>query len=198
VLEVRIEVSIDDELLRQQEEEEQERQQQPEPEPEDKPGNEADNNGNGNDKGEKDKDKKHYDYVQKYSETGLLAGAVIVGGIHYFAVAQVSDITLKRSISIDDTSGYKPFEQLAYLNEPYRFQSEQDFKSYIDRARHETLDTLYRKVKAIWSKYIDADDFHISICAADTIFTYYQDKMGLTHYLFFVGGSRRGRSRRRI
>jgi len=37
-----------------------------------------------------------------------------------------------------------------------------------------------------WKKYVDADDFHISICAADTIFTYFQDKIGLTHYLFFV------------
>jgi hypothetical protein len=51
-----------------------------------------------------------------------------------------------------------------------------------------------RKVKALWSKYIDADDFHISICAADIIFTYYQDKMGLTHYLFFVGGNDSGKS----
>jgi hypothetical protein len=109
-------------------------------------------------------------------------------------VAEVSNITLKRSISIDDVSEYKPFEPSAYLNEPYRFQSEEDFKSYIDRAGRESLDTLYRKVKAIWSKYIDADDFHISICAADTIFTYYQDKMGLTHYLFFVGGNDSGKS----
>ena len=81
-------------------------------------------------------------------------------------MAEAGNIALKRSISIDDISGYKPFEPSAYLNEPYRFQSEQDFKSYIDRARRETLDTLYRKVKAIWSKYIDADDFHISICAS--------------------------------
>ena len=53
---------------------------------------------------------------------------------------------------------------------------------------------MYRKVKSIWEKYIDADDFHISICAADTIFTYSQDKIGLTHYLFFVGGNGSGKS----
>jgi hypothetical protein len=41
---------------------------------------------------------------------------------------------------------------------------------------------------------VDADDFHISICAADTLFTYYQDKIGLTHYLFFVGNNSSGKS----
>jgi hypothetical protein len=47
---------------------------------------------------------------------------------------------------------------------------------------------LYRTVKSIIKKYVDADDFHISICAADTIFTYFQDN------LFFVGGNNSGKS----
>ena len=42
--------------------------------------------------------------------------------------------------------------------------------------------------------YPDADNFHITICAADTIFTYFQDKIGLTHYLFFVGNNGSGKS----
>ena len=62
--------------------------------------------------------------------------------------------------------------------------------------KNETLDTLYRKVKSIWKKYVDADDFHISICAADTIFTYYQDRVVLVHYLLFVGGGSSGKSNR--
>ena len=49
-------------------------------------------------------------------------------------------------------------------------------------------------MKAVWRKYIDADDAHISICAADTIFSYFQDKMGMTHYLFFIGGNGSGKS----
>jgi hypothetical protein len=148
-------------------------------------------NGNG-----KDKNKKQPHFVQKCTEAGLIAEAVIVGGIPYFAVAKANsnNVTLEESIPLDDRSEYKPFEQSAYLNEPYKFKSRQDFEGCIAEARGETLDTLYRKVKAIWSKYIDADDFHISICAADTIFTYYQDKMGLTHYLFFIGGNDSGKS----
>jgi hypothetical protein len=144
----------------------------------------------------KDKNKKQPHFVQKYSEIGLIAEAVIVGGIPYFAVARADskNVTLEESIPITDKIEYKPFEQTAYLSEPYKFKSRQEFESCIEKARNETLDSLYRKEKAIWLKYIDADDFHISICAADTILTYYQDKMGLTHYLFFIGGNNCGKS----
>lgn len=64
------------------------------------------------------------------------------------------------------------------------------------RAQLETLDSLYRKIKAIVKKYVDADDFHVAIIAADVIFSYFQDKLGLTHYLFFVGGNASGKSNR--
>jgi hypothetical protein len=144
----------------------------------------------------KDNGKKKSHYVQKYSEIGLIAEAVIVGGIPYFAVAKTDsrNVTLQESIPIDDASEYKPFEKTAYLSEPYKFKSSQDFEACIEKARGETLDSLYRKCKSIWLRYIDADDFHISICTADTIFTYYQDKIGLTHYLFFVGSPGSGKS----
>jgi hypothetical protein len=148
-------------------------------------------NGNG-----KDKDKKQANYVQKYSESGLIAEAVIVGGIPYFAIAKADsrNVTLEESIPITDRSEYKPFEQSAYLSAPYRFNSKKDFETCIEMARVETLEGLYRKTKTIWLKYIDADDFHISICTADTIASYYQDKIGLTHYLFFVGSPGSGKS----
>lgn len=151
-------------------------------------------NGNGKDKNQEANKKTHF--VQKYSESDLIAEAIIVAGIPYFAVAKArsNEITLERSIAIDDTNEYRPFESRAYLNKPYIFKSKQDIESCVNKTRNETLDTSYRKVKAIWSKYIDADDFHISICAGDTIFTYYQDKIGLTHYLFFVGNNSSGKS----
>ena len=57
------------------------------------------------------------------------------------------------------------------------------------------LDAIYASVKSIWKKYVDADDFHLSICAGSGIvFACFQDKIGLTHYLFFVGGNASGKS----
>lgn len=136
-------------------------------------------------------------YIQKYSNDNLLAEAVIVGGIPYFAVSMLNangevSVTLEKSITVGDATEYKPFGKDLYLNNPYWFKSREQFESTIEVQRKETLDTMYRKVKSIWTKYIDADDFHISICAADTILTFYQDKIGMVHYLFFVGGNDSG------
>jgi uncharacterized protein YdhG (YjbR/CyaY superfamily) len=140
-------------------------------------------------------------YAQKYHDGDLLAEAVVVGRKSYFAVAtpamgdpQQVSITLQDSIPVDDNTVLKPFEIAAYVNEPYTFKSEQEFYESVENTRDESLDSLYRKVKSIWRKYVDADDFHISICAADTIFTYFQDRIGLTHYLFFVGDNSSGKS----
>jgi hypothetical protein len=149
---------------------------------------------------EKEKEKRPV-YTQKYHDGDLLAEAVIVGRKPYFAVAATNvgkpdevSITLQDSILIDDNTVLKPFEIAAYVNEPYVFKSEQEFAEFVKKTKDENLDTLYKKVKSIWRKYVDADDFHISICAADTIFTYFQDKIGLAHYLFFIGDNSSGKS----
>ena len=64
----------------------------------------------------KDKEKKQPHYVQKYTKAGLIAEAVIIGGVPYFAVSRSKshDITLEESIPVGDKSEYKPFERTAY------------------------------------------------------------------------------------
>jgi Bifunctional DNA primase/polymerase, N-terminal len=150
---------------------------------------------------EKENNNKKTSYIQKHHDGDLLAEAIIIGRKPYFAVAapkvgnpeQVS-ITLQESIQIDETTILKPLELTSYINKPYTFKSVQEFHEFVEDTRGKNLDGLFRNVKSIWEKYVDADDFHISICAADTIFTYFQDKIGLTHYLFFVGGNSSGKS----
>ena len=83
---------------------------------------------------------------------------------------------------------------MSYLSKPYTFKDREDLDKYIYECRNETMDSLYTEIKSEWRKYVDADDFHLSLCAADTIYTYYQDKMGLTHYLFFIGDNASGKS----
>jgi hypothetical protein len=152
--------------------------------------------------GEKQKEeKKKPIYVQKYHDGDLLAEAILIGRKPYFAVSAPKagnpdeiSITLQGSIPIDDKRVLKPFEIAAYVNEPYAFKSEQEFFEFVKKTKDENLDSLYKKVKSIWKKYVDADDFHISICAVDIIFTYFQDKIGLTHYLFFIGDNSSGKS----
>jgi hypothetical protein len=147
----------------------------------------------------KDKDtnnKKKILDIRKHSALKLLAESVIVGQKPYFAVSRINGgnevrITLEESIE-DDVTRFIPLND--NIAKPYIFASREEFDKYIERVKGETLDTLYKKVKSIWAKYIDADNFHISLCAADTIFTYFQDKLGMTHYLFFVGGNDTGKS----
>jgi hypothetical protein len=152
-------------------------------------------------KKDKDKDKgRTAQFVQKYSNSRTLAESIIVAGVPYFAVARINgdetvNITLEDSIPVNDTIEYRPFQNEAYLNKPYSFKSREEFDLTIEKAKGERHDSLYKKVKSIWKKYVDADDFHISICAADTFFTYWQDKIGMAHYLFFVGNNNCGKSK---
>jgi hypothetical protein len=144
--------------------------------------------GKDKDKDERDKDNhKIAQFIQKYSAPSVTAESVIVGNIPYFAIARINDdddavnIMLEDFVPITDSIEYRPFGNESYLNKPYTFKSREEFDLTIEKAKCETLDSLYRKVMSIWKKYIDADDFHISICAADTLFTYFQDKIGMTY-----------------
>ena len=65
----------------------------------------------------------------------------------------------------------------------------------LQNRQSEDLDSLYKMQKSIVSKYIDApSDTHLTILAADSIFTYFQDKLGQTHYLMFVGDNDTGKT----
>jgi hypothetical protein len=175
-------------------------------------------NGKANTKDSKEKhDSLKEVYSQKYVGTDYLADAVLIGNKPYFAVSikrlfgvddgddittirKFPSIILQEPIPLDETTILKPPELMLYLNKPYGFKSKEEFYQSIESAKEdqtETADllyTLFKEVKSIWKKYVDADDFHISICVADTIFSYLQDKIGLTHYLFFIGNNGSGKS----
>jgi hypothetical protein len=152
------------------------------------------NNNNNNKKKKQEQQqeqpKKEFFYQRYTSRDNLIAEAVIVGGKPKFAMAipkvgrpNEASISLVDQIDIGDNIVIKPYEVLSYINRPYTFDSKEKFEEVVESTKTKNLDIIYRKVKSIWTKYIDADDFHISLCAADTIFTYFQDKIGLTHYL---------------
>ena len=54
-------------------------------------------------------------------------------------------------------------------------------------ARHETIDSLYRKTKAIVILYVDQDAEVINLITADIIWTYFQDLYPTTHYYDITG-----------
>jgi hypothetical protein len=142
------------------------------------------------------------EYIQKYSYEDTLIEAIVVGNKPYFAVVDYAasigirnfvmpTIKLQESFRLNEKTIFKPESS---SNRPYTFKSQKHFEDCIAKARNETLDSLFNKVLAMWRKFIDADDYHLKICAADTIFTYKQDVIGMTHYLFFVADNDAGKS----
>jgi hypothetical protein len=149
--------------------------------------------GNGKGKGKDKKVKVKEIYMQRFTNDQYYAEAVLIDKKPKWLLVNNGEISIAEEIPLGDEI-IKPLNALSYINKPYSFNSDADVKDYIARTKNENLDTLYGKVKSDWKKYVDADDFHISICASDTIFTYYQNVAGMTHYLFFVGGPGSGKS----
>lgn len=135
-------------------------------------------------------------YLQRVVNNECFAEAVLIDETPKFLIANktgkisiVDDILLPKENKVA-----MPYLAESYINKPYCFNSQVELNSILMEAEKLNLDHLYGRVKKEWKKYIDADDFHISICTADTIFTYFQDMAGMTHYLFFVGGPGSGKS----
>ena len=57
------------------------------------------------------------------------------------------------------------------MNPAYKFASKEELDKLFEKTKTLTLDSIYRKIKTIWCKYIDAENFHISIGVADADLT---------------------------
>lgn len=139
--------------------------------------------------------KKRERYIQKYRGDNFLAEAVIVEGIPFFTTNNDGTITLEESIEEYGETFLPPTHRM-YMSRPYVFKSKQEFDEMVERAKTETLDSFYTEVKSLWNKYSAADDNEISLCSMDTVYSYMQDILGMTHYLFFVGPPEAGKSNR--
>jgi hypothetical protein len=150
-----------------------------------------------------------YEYLQFYVDDNRFAEAVTIGKSQRFAVVDnnTKEISLEQKIVTDlewDELGqvtkqmvYMPTEELSYMNKPYLFRTDTEFFDMVDFVKNPqmcTLDGIYQTVKRVWSEYLDVEESHLIVCAADTIFSYLQDILGLTHYLWFVGDNESGKS----
>jgi hypothetical protein len=154
----------------------------PEYEKEDK----QDDNNDNSDK----KNKLNITYRPRYTdeEKNLLAEAILINKEAYWIISDNGDITVsKNPIKLNDKNRIEPLTEEQYLTKPYRFTSEAEVQDYVKKATSLRLDDIYHMIKKVVRKYLDADDYHTSIVTLSIIFTYYQDRVGTTHYLFFVG-----------
>jgi hypothetical protein len=77
---------------------------------------------------------------------------------------------------------------------PYIFASAEELEEYLKRARNETFDTIFFKVKSVYKKYVNTEEYYITMLAADTIYSYFQDKFPTVHYNIFVGDNGSGKN----
>jgi hypothetical protein len=138
----------------------------------------------------------NHSYVPRYSSNELLAEAVLIAGQPRFLVTTRDSgyaISIESSIKLDDKT-LMPLRKESYQSKPYAFTSETKVGEFIDEASQLNLSQLYTRVKSLSQLFIDAENNHLSILAADITYTYYQDRLGLTHYLFFIGKPSSGKS----
>jgi len=77
---------------------------------------------------------------------------------------------------------------------PYLFESEQEVQKYVDLAKNETRDSLLERILAQYRLYINAKESTTIVLAADTLYSYFQNEFGTTHYNIFVGESGSGKN----
>ncbi len=123
----------------------------------------------------------------------VLYEAILVNNTPYFLNIVSEEVSLTESIELDDILLVPP-NKTNYLSKEYSFTSLDEIKTYAKRANKENMYSLYKKIKKVWKKYLDIDEDSIVLCSADTLFTYFQDRLGMTHYLLFVGDNSSGKS----
>ena len=134
-------------------------------------------------------------YTIRYSSADFLAEAVLIAGQPKFLVVDRNSgsISIKSSINMEGKI-LKPLKKEAYLSKAYSFLSEQEIYEYENESRNITLGELYLEIKSLCQLFIIGDNNHITLLGADITYTYYQDRLGLTHYLFFIGKPGSGKS----
>lgn len=141
---------------------------------------------------DKEDNKKTYP-IYKYSQGIPLAEASLVNKIPYFIQIIDGKPVYKQKIELSDINIIPP-DRTEHISKEYEFVSFEEIQFFIDLAKITSLDSLFNIVRNELRKYIDVDDDFINILAADIIFTYFQDRLGMTHYLLIVGDNNVGKS----
>ena len=122
-------------------------------------------NGDGNRQGHKQSQKNEY-FVYKYSNKGKdqLHEAVIIDGKPLFLKYADNKICQVESIE-EEASGriIKPHNQEEYPYEPYEFKNLQEVYLYEEKAKKESIASVYQKGKSIVTKYNDQDEHKLVI-----------------------------------
>jgi hypothetical protein len=77
---------------------------------------------------------------------------------------------------------------------PFIFESEEEFKKCLDKARSQDLDSLFVHVETINRKYVDMEPHYHVLLTADMIWTWLQDRFGYNHEIIITGDNSSGKN----
>lgn len=150
--------------------------------------------GNGNGKGKKQKEEKTqipvFKYTARFKEP--LHEAILLGNEPFFLKWNPQAEIIECVHQIEEKKRIlRPPDEGEYPYEPIEFESLAEIKEYCELAKHETIDSLYQKVKGTVALYVDQDKDIIILISSDIIWTWFQDLFPTTHY-YDVNGKANG------
>lgn len=157
-------------------------------------GSENSSDSNGKDKKQKQKEEKTripiFKYTARFKEP--LHEAILLGNEPFFLKWNPLEQTIESVHQIEEKKRIlRPPDEGEYPYEPIEFESKSEIKEYTELAKHETIDSLYQKVKATVVLYVDQDEDIIILISSDIIWTWFQDLFPTTHY-YDVNGKANG------
>jgi hypothetical protein len=157
--------------------------------------NTKNDNGNGNEK------KKKEEIVYKYSNKGKgeLRESIILKDmptfVQYAFIEESEKHFTKLAPVIEEQSRIiMPPHPEDYPYDPYEFRDLGEPQYYLNRALNHSIDSIYRDVKNMFTKFNDVNQNTISLLSAYTIGSYFQDRFSTIHYLMIVGDNGTGKS----
>ena len=138
-------------------------------------------------------------YVRKYTANGLLP---LHESVVFTDSGQSAFVYLDNDGKLGIVSHIERPDKILYPADnmdsknplPYTFSSPEELQTYLDLAKHETLNSLYQQVNSELKKYVNMDEHYLTVIAADIIFSYFQDKFPTVHYDIFVGDNGSGKN----
>jgi hypothetical protein len=137
---------------------------------------------------EKYKGAKSY-YVYKYNKNIPLAEQIILGnkGVFLQIDNEGNPITsVKLDLSKDQGLILEPQQDgingVASFTLPIKFKDHKEIKDFIETVKHQTIDSIYLQHKALWEKFVVAnEESTIRFLAIDSVYSNFQDLFETTH-----------------
>ena len=151
-----------------------------------------------NDNSEKKKENhKNKIPIRKFTANGripLHESAVIGTTPKFVTINKNGEVEFKNEVETE-TEIFIPNDTIYTQNPlPYVFESEQEFRQYIDYASKLDLDALFSLVETEFRKYVDVEGYYYTQLTGDTIWSQFQDRFPYTHYIIIVGDNDAGKN----